>query len=398
MAKWLQNVKIETDYIKEGSFISGTNTQVVDLFIENAEVSKIRPHQKRQDGYEKVDGQGYLILPGIQEKHCHFDKSKLGASWRPITPAASIVERFTKEIEELNELDVAFSTRMKKLIEKERRHGVSFFRSHIDVHPKVGQKFLQQTIETLQDYKGMFASQLVAFPQHGMLLSNAYEDVKTALTNGADLIGGVDPTVLDGNTEKSLYQTFDLATQFNAPIDIHVHERGEEGKKTFYELLKLTKESHWQNKVTISHAFGLNDFIGSERKEFFRQLADQQISIISSVPLYGVIPPLEELRQFGVDVSLGCDNVYDSWSPFGNGNVLEKLNRYAEIFNITTQDGLTDCLELVTGKKIVGDNLWLQEGDEATFTLVDSSCSAEFVARQSKVCSSYYKGKLVFSS
>ncbi|GMA54611.1 hypothetical protein GCM10025857_59680 [Alicyclobacillus contaminans] len=162
--------------------------------------------------------------------------------------------------------------------------------------------------------------------------------------------------------------------------------------------MKLTKESHWQNKVTISHAFGLNDFIGNERKEFFRQLADQQISIISSVPLNGVIPPLEELRQFGVDVSLGCDNVYDSWSPFGNGNVLEKLNRYAEIFNITTQDGLTDCLELVTGKKIVSDNLWLQEGDEATFILVDSSCSAEFVARQSKVCSSYYKGKLVFSS
>lgn len=398
MAKWLQNVKIETDYIKEGSFISGTNTRVVDLFIENDEVRKIRPHQKRQDGYEKVDGQGYLILPGIQEKHCHFDKSKLGTSWRPITPAASIVERFTQEIEELNELDVAFSTRMKKLIEKERQHGVSFFRSHIDVHPKVGQKFLQQTIETLQDYKEMFAYQLVAFPQHGMLLSNAYEDVKTALTNGADLIGGVDPTALDGNTEKSLYQTFDLATQFNAPIDIHVHERGEEGKKTFYELLKLTKESHWQNKVTISHAFGLNDFIGNERKEFFQQLVDQQISIISSVPLNGVIPPLEELRQFGVDVSLGCDNVYDSWSPFGNGNVLEKLNRYAEIFNITTQNGLTDCLELVTGKKIVGDNLWLQEGDEATFTLVDSSCSAEFVARQSKVCSSYYKGKLVFSA
>ncbi|GMA54612.1 hypothetical protein GCM10025857_59690 [Alicyclobacillus contaminans] len=233
MTKWLQNVKIETDYIKEGSFTSGTNTQVVDLFIENDEVSKIRPHQKRQDGYEKVDGQGYLILPGIQEKHCHFDKSKLGTSWRPITPAASIVERFTQEIEELNELDVAFSTRMKKLIEKERQHGVSFFRSHIDVHPKVGQKFLQQTIETLYDYKGMFASQLVAFPQHGMLLSNAYEDVKTALANGADLIGGVDPTALDGNTEKSLYQTFDLATQFNAPVDIHIHERGEEGKRPF---------------------------------------------------------------------------------------------------------------------------------------------------------------------
>lgn len=398
MGKWVQNVCIETAYTNEGNFVSGTKTQTVDLLIEGGKVSKIQEHQQINDHHEKVDGKKYLILPGIQEKHCHFDKTKLGVAWEPVTPAASIVERFTNEIPQLNSLDVPLSERMKKLIEKERQHGVSFFRSHIDVHPKVGQKFLQQTMETLKSYQEKFAYQLVAFPQHGMLLSNAYQEVKTALKNGADLIGGVDPTVLDGNTEKSLSQTFELATQFNAPIDIHVHERGKDGKKTFYELLKMTKESNWQNKVTVSHAFGLNDFIGEERKEFFQQLADEQISIISSVPLNGVIPPLEELRQYGVDVSLGCDNVYDSWSPFGNGNILEKLNRYAEIFGITTQDGLTDCLELVTGKKIVGDKLWLQEGDEATFILADSSCSAEFVARQSEVCASYYKGNLVFSS
>jgi len=398
MGKWLQNVRIETAYIKKGDFVSGTKTQAVDLFIEEDKVSKIQKHQTIDDSNEKIDGQGYLILPGIQEKHCHFDKSKLGVPWEPITPAASIIERFTNEIPQLNSLNLSLSERMKNLIEKERQHGVSFFRSHIDVHPKVGQSFLQQTIETLKEYQGKFACQLVAFPQHGMLLSNAYQDIKTALANGADLIGGVDPTVLDGDTEKSLNQTFDLATQFNAPIDIHVHERGEDGKKTFYELLKLTKESKWQNKVAISHAFGLNDFIGKERKEVFQELADQQISIISSVPLDGVIPPLEELRQYGVNVSLGCDNVYDSWSPFGNGNILEKLSRYAEIFKITTQDGLTDCLELVTGKKTVGEKLWLQEGDEATFILADGSCSAEFVARQSEVCASFYQGNTVFSS
>lgn len=397
MGKWLQNVKIETSYAKEGEFVSGTNTQLVDLFIENGKVSKIQNHKQVEDGYEKIDGRKYLLLPGIREMHCHFDKTKLGTNWQPITPANSIIERFTKEIPELNTLELPLSERMKHLIDREMQHGVSFFRSHIDVHPKVGQKFLQQTIEALKAYQEKFAYQLVAFPQHGMLLSNAYKDVQTALANGADLIGRVDPTVLDKNTEKSLYYTFDLATKFNVPIDIHVHERAEEGKKTFYELLKLTKESNWQNKVTVSHAFGLNDFKGDERKEFFQELADQQISIISSVPLDGVIPPLEELRRYGVDVSLGCDNVYDSWSPFGDGNILEKLNRYAEIFGITTQDGLTDCMELVTGKKTVGENLWLKEGDEATFILADSSCSAEFVARKSTVCTSYYKGNAVFS-
>ncbi|GBD72813.1 hypothetical protein [Tetragenococcus halophilus] len=113
MGKWLQNVKIETSYAKEGEFVSGTNTQLVDLFIENGKVSKIQNHKQVEDGYEKIDGRKYLLLPGIQEMHCHFDKTKLGTNWQPITPANSIIERFTKEIPELNTLELPLSERMK---------------------------------------------------------------------------------------------------------------------------------------------------------------------------------------------------------------------------------------------------------------------------------------------
>lgn len=394
MKKWLKNVQIETGYKQQGDFVSGTKTENVDILIEDGRVTKIRPHGHDFNGLVVENGHGKLIIPAIREMHCHFDKSKLGLAWQPTTPATSIVEHFENEIPQLDQAPLTLSERMQNLIELERQHGVTFFRSHIDVHPKVGQRYLQQTLATLQEYQGEFGYELVAFPQHGLLCSQAYQDVKTALENGASLVGGVDPNALDGDAVKSLQQTFELATTHNARIDLHLHERGTQGKQTFYEILKETKNNHWQGKVTISHAFGLNDFSGQERQEFFQQLSENKIAVFSSVPLDGAIPPLEELRHAGVRVALGCDNVYDSWSSLGNGNVLEKLNRYIEIFGIQTQDGLTDSLALVTGQKpIVADGLWLKPGMDASFTLVDSSCSAEFVARQGKVCASYYKGK-----
>jgi len=325
MEFWLQNVRIERSYSKQGNFVSGTQTKNIDLQIKDGKIGKIQAHQPLKKK-NVVDGKNQLILASLRDMHCHFDKSKLGVPWEPISPAKSTVERFTDEIPQLNALPVSFEKRMKNLIEIERSHGVNFFRSHIDVHPKEGQTYLLQTLECLQDYKGDFDYQLVAFAQHGLLRSQAYNEMKRALKNGAALVGGVDPTVLDGDTRKSLAQTFDLASRFHVPID-------------------------------------------------------------------GAIPPLEELRSYGVKVALGCDNVYDSWSPFGTGSILEKLNRYAELFNITSQDGLTESLQLITGKVNMGDELWLKEGDPANFILVDSSCSAEFVARQSEVTTSFYQGK-----
>lgn len=112
----------------------------------------------------------------------------------------------------------------------------------------------------------------------------------------------------------------------NAPIDIHVHNRYEVGRKTVRELIQYTKEANWQGKVTISHAFGLNDFVGEERQAVFHEMGALGMSVISSVPINGIIPPLVELEAAGVAVHLGCDNIYDSWSPFGTANILEKVN------------------------------------------------------------------------
>lgn len=398
---WLKNVLTEVGFHQNETYIDRTDTKLIHLHIKDGIFSEIIEDVTLiPQNSQQIDGGGQLLTPALVEKHCHLDKSKLGVPWEPITPAKNIVERFESEIVALNHLDLPLKERAKNLLDLEVQHGVTFFRSHIDVHPKVGLSYLEQVIDTLNRYDKKVGYELVAFPQHGLLRTQSQQLMKDALRNGATFVGGVDPATVDNDLEGSLMTTFDVATEFNAPIDIHLHNRDDAGRETIRRIIQLTKESQLQGKVFISHAFGLNDFVGEERQEVFTALAKQNIGIVSSVPITpNTIPPLMELKGYGVNVHLGCDNIYDSWSPYGTGNLSDKLARFGEIAGLTSQEQLTQALGLITNHQTAldeqGNVNWPKVGDAATFLLTTASCSAEFVARQTPVTLSYHKGNKI---
>lgn len=400
MTFWLKNIKIEKNYIYSDDWISGTKTENVAILIDDGKFKKIIPMKEWEDsvGDTVIDGQGNLLLPGIIEKHCHLDKSKLGAPWHPVSPANSIIERFEAEIPELNALDISIENRAQNLINLEQSHGVIAFRSHIDIEPATGLRHFN-AIKNKVNHDGIKA-ELVAFPQHGLLRSNSVALIEQALTNGATYIGGVDPYTLDGDYKKSLATTFNLAKKYHTEIDIHLHDRNEAGRKTFLEIIRLTKENNLQGHVYISHAFGLNDFTLKERKQLFAEMAALKIQIVSSIPIDpDTIPPLDELQSAGVPVHIGCDNIDDAWSSLGDGSIPEKLVRYLEMYHISTQDGLSQSLGLITDGITpldkTGKQVWPQINDDASFILTTASCSAEFVARKSPVKQSYSSGKKI---
>ena len=197
-------------------------------------------------------------------------------------------------------------------------------------------------------------------------------------------------------------ETFRLADKHGVGVDIHLHDRHEAGTTTIKEIIRLTKEYGLQDKVFISHAFGLNDFIGEERDEVYDALAAEKIHINSSVPITpNTIPPIMELLRHGVNVHLGCDNIYDCWSPYGDGSLQEKLARLGELFNVKDQDALT-----IIGLSDrwchnfdeQGQANWPQVGAEATYLLTEAECAAAFVARQTPVEISVVKGTTLYQN
>ncbi|MGG4194820.1 amidohydrolase [Paenibacillus jamilae] len=402
-AYWLTNVLLETGFQEDNGEITGTETECYHLLIEDGKVAKIVPVvEPVQDELPKKDAKRRLVLPSFIEKHCHLDKTLLGDRWRAVTPASHIFERFDIEKQVLPSLKSTTQERAEQLLDIYVKSGVTHVRTHVDVYPEVGLENLEQVKRALQTFEGKLSYEIVAFPQHGLLRSKSKQLVREALRQGASLVGGVDPATVDGDLEASLQEMVELAVERNAGIDLHLHDADHLGVFTIKRLAELTKEAGLQGKVAVSHAFGLGDIPQAQAEVMGELLADAGISIITSVPINRKFPPVGLLHRKGVTVAVGCDNIFDVWSPFGDGDILKRAGRLAEMYGWSDERALARTLQFITdGKTPLNDNgerVWPKVGDDANMVLVEASCSAEAIARSSKRVATMFRGNIVSGS
>jgi len=400
---WLTNARLETGYQFDNGNVTGTKTEFFHLLIKEGKISKIiSADETITDDLPKKDVKQFLVLPSFVEKHCHLDKTLLGDNWRAVTPVKNIFGRFETERTYLPTLETTTQERAEKLLDIYLKSGVTHVRTHVDLYPEVGLKNLEEVQKALQTFEGKLSHEIVAFPQHGLLLSKAKDLVREAVRQGANFVGGVDPATVDGDIEASLQEMVELAVEGNVGIDLHLHDPDHLGIFTMKRLAKLTKEAGLQGKVAISHAFGLGDISEVQAEAMAEILADAGITIITSVPLGRKFPPVGLLHRKGVSVAVGCDNILDIWSPFGNGDVLERGGRLAEINGWSNERALAQTLYFITGGKTPlnseGQQIWPKVGDEASIVVVDASCSAEIIARRSKRVATMFKGEIVSGS
>lgn len=396
----LKNVLLETGYIRENGQVKATETNTFHLKIEEGRIAEVIDSQQAlPKNVRTMDGKGLLVLPAFKEKHVHLDKTYMGEPWRACVPASSVIERSTIEKNILSSIETSTVDRAKNLLDILLRHGSTSIRTHVDIYPEVGLENLSGVKTALADYEQQVDSEIVAFAQHGLLYGNTVGLMREAVRNGAGLVGSVDPATVDLNIEASLVQLMDIAVEGNVGIDLHLHDPSYLGTFTMKRLAALTIEAGWQGKVAISHAFGLGDVTLSEARTVAESLKEAGVSIVSSVPIGRNIPPVSLLADVGVNVSLGNDNIYDSWWPTGNGDVLERLGRLVEINRWTDEFSLSQALRFITDGitplTTTGEQVWPVKGDVASFVLADAKCTAEAVARRAKRTAVFHKGSLV---
>ncbi|MBK5443428.1 amidohydrolase [Peribacillus sp. TH24] len=400
---WLKNARLECGYQKENERVTGTITGLFHLLIEDGRITKIvKDGEPISNDVPVEDAKGLLVLPSFIEKHVHLDKTLMGDVWRACTPSSSVTERFENEKKVLPTIAASTRNRAESLLEILLASGSTHVRTHVDIYPEVRLQNLEQVQQALETYSNRLSSEIVAFAQHGLLRSGSTKLVREALRNGAGIVGAVDPATIDNNIEASLVQLIDLAVEANADVDLHLHDPGHLGTFTMKRLAALTKEAGWEGRVAVSHAFGIGDVSKEEAYELADILRDAGISIVTSVPINRQMPPVDLLHERGVEVSVGNDNIFDLWSPLGNGDILERAGRLAERFKWVDEVSLSQTLRYITGGKTPldkdGNQVWPKVGDAASLVLIDASCSAEAVARRSERKAVFYKGNIVSGS
>lgn len=394
----IKNVRLEIGFERDDFEITGTKTALFNLDIKNGKIVKIHQEKPLNDAF---DAKGLLLLPAMKDMHIHLDKTFYGGPWKARSKRQrSVADMIKLEQELMPELLKVSVERAGKIIELLQSHGTNFARSHCNIETTSKLDSLKNLQKAIEQKKDNFNVEIVAFPQHGLYYTESLAIMKEAAKMNIDFIGGLDPTSIDGNMERTMDDTIQMALDNKKGIDIHLHETGESGLKTFEYLIdKVNENPTLKGKTFMSHAFVLTKLEPKKQEEIAEKLADAKIGIISTIPFGRTIMPIPTLIKKGVYVATGTDSVIDHWQPFGLGNMLQRANVMAELYGMSDEFGLSRCLRIATDQITPlddnGNLAWPKVGDEASFNLIAASCSAEAVARISPLVAHFDKGILI---
>jgi len=398
----LKNVRLEEAFEHDNEHIVATRTAIYDVLIEDGHVKEVGKNIVVPENSKVLDAQQQLLVPSFREMHIHIDKTYFGGEWqapRPITKG--ILTRIEEEQTLLPKQLPTAAYRAEEMVKWLIAQGHTHIRSHCNVDPQIGTKHIEITKQVLEKYKDQITYDIVAFPQHGLLRSNVEGLIREAMTMGATLVGGVDPSIVDRNIEKSLQTTMQIAQDYNSGIDIHIHTANTLGEFEFYKLIDLTKQAKKEGQVTISHAMALADLAQPQLENLVQAMAAVQMDVTTTVPI-GInrsTIPIPYLYDKGVKVSVGHDSLTDHWSPYGTGNTITKLNVMAERFRFMDEYSLSRAWKYASGGitplNDEGERVWPKVGDVANMLLVDGVSTAHVVARRCPISTVISQGNII---
>jgi cytosine deaminase len=348
-----------------------------------------------------VDLDGALVLPGFVEGHIHLDTSFYGDTWRPHVPyTAGFDVRERVAIQHRNMAAAApMDQRARNQLELCITNGSVAMRSHVMVDGSVGLKSLETIVAVREQYRDLIDIQLVAFPQSGILTCpGTTELLDAAFDYGADVIGGLDPASLDRDVKGHLDVVFEIAEKRGVPVDFHLHESNMMGVFSIEEIAARTRALDMQGKVVISHAYGLGDVPTDTVRRIADLLAESGVAIMTNAPGARAFPPVLTLREAGVTVFAGSDNIRDSWWPYGDGDMLGRAMMIGYRSGFLTDDALGVAFDMVTGNgaRALGiKDYGLQVGAPADFVVVKAAHIPEAVVAVPKPRTVYRRGKCI---
>lgn len=132
----------------------------------------------------------------------------------------------------------------------------------------------------------------------------------------------------------------------------------------------------------VSHAFCVPELGGERLDELAALLAGSGVGLTTVAPSAHQVLPFRELRAHGVRVGLGSDGVRDSWSPYGNADMLHRAHLLGWTTDARTDEELAECFALAAdgGAELLDlPRATLEPGSPADFMLVSGECLPQVV-------------------
>jgi cytosine deaminase len=331
--------------------------RAISLTLREGVITDLDPALDAPPDATCIDLQGRLLLPGLIDAHVHLDKTLMGRPWFPHAGGGDVPSRVAAEKALRRGLDWDVGRQGDELLRRLSASGTTTVRTHVDIDDLVKLDNLHAVLALRERWEGRMTIQIVAFPQSGVLNCPGMPDLlDAALSDGADIVGGLDPIGFDGDMDGGLDVVFGLADRHGKPVDLHLHDRGLPGLAQLRAIADRALALGMVGQVAVSHALAL----GEPRLEGFDEtveaLARAGVSIVTSIPGDGAFPSIAGLARAGVNLCLGSDNIRDAWSPMTVFSIMERAMLAAYRSGYRSDEQLRQCLELsvVGGARTLG--------------------------------------------
>ena len=347
----------------------------------------------------ELDIGGDLVLPGLVDGHMHLDKTLTGLPWRGHAAGPTRMSRIETDKTILPHLPLSTEARAGNLIRACVARGTTHLRTHVDIDPESGLAKLKSVLAARERYRDRVTVQIVAFPQSGVMRRpGVLELLDAAVRSGADLVGGIDPLEIDRDPKGQLDGIFAIASRHGVGLDIHLHEPGEMGLFNVQEICARTKGLGLGGKVTISHGFCLGGITERKAAEAAALMAEAGVALVTHGAGGLTMPPIMMLRAAGVLVFAGNDDIRDTWSPYGTGDLLERAAIIGWKGDFRRDDQVEVAFDLVSAagaQALEIPDYGVRVGGAANLFSIAASCVAEAVAAHAPRKLVLFDGKIV---
>ncbi len=345
--------------------------EAVDILCRDRLIAQVGPGINAPD-VEIVEGNNEILIPAFSDVHAHLDSTRLGLSFRPHTADRSLESLIENDRSNWRSAEKSVTERATYTLGRTIAAGATRVRSHAQVDPQSGLERIEGVLAAREAHRDRATVEIVAFPQAGILREEGTPELlDEAMAMGADLVGGLDPEGYDGDADAHLDVVFAIAAKHDSGVDIHLHDRGEIGVATIENICR--RAGTLDAPVNISHCFALVTAEGDTAKRLIELLATSGVTLTTVAP--GTTPPmpLSLLEEASVGIGLGQDGTRDYWSPYGNGDMLDRTWQLAFTNGFRKDAEIEHCVEVATagGARIMGvNNVGFNIGDVADLVIV----------------------------
>jgi len=366
------------------------DAELVDIAISEGKITAVARNIE-ESAATTIEAKGKVVIPGLIESHIHLDKALIadrepnnsGTLQEAIQVTAKLKPTFTEE-------DIY--DRAKRALEMLIVHGTTAVRTHAEFDPAQGFTGFDTIMRLKEEYRDLIDIQVVAFPQEGIFKAPGTDKMMIeAMEKGADVVGGIPYNDAPANEHIDLI--FEIAKRFDKDIDLHQDFADEADDTSIVYLCEKTIAEGYQGRVSVGHLTALHAMKPDQLAEVIDLMVKAQINVMplpatdlhlgARNDAYNVrraVTPIRKLRDAGVNICLGSNNIRNAFTPYGNGDLIQIAMLAVPVAHLGGADDLPTVLPMITTNTAKALNIkdyGIAVGNRADLILLDTQRKAD---------------------